>query len=75
MVTWNIPKLNNQLPSPAKAKDNASARKRAKRAQANPATTAPASIKVRCDARTIITIRPHMLEFWKSRYPNLTIIQ
>jgi hypothetical protein len=74
MVTWNIPKLNNQLPNPAKAKESAKARKRVKRAQANPPTTPPASIKVRCDARTIITIRPHMLSFWQGRYPNLTII-
>jgi hypothetical protein len=76
MITWNIPKLNNQLPNPAKVKDNAKARRSVKRAQASqrPPDTAPERIKVRCDARTIITIRPHMLDFWRTRYPNLTIL-
>lgn len=39
-----------------------------------PSTTSTPSIRVRLDHRTIITLRPTSLEFWRQRYPNLTVI-
>lgn len=34
------------------------------------------AIKVRLDARTIVTLgNMRMLEFWKQRYPNAQVIQ
>ena len=37
--------------------------------------TANPKIKVRLDSRTVITIRDlASLDFWKQRYPNLTVL-
>lgn len=48
--------------------------KNARRAKPKPAPERPQPIRVQLDARTMATIQPRMLDFWRKRYPNLTII-
>ena len=65
---------NNLLNNSRKSEKAAKMRTKVKRAKAKAPTASPPTLCIRCDHRTTMTIRHHMLDFWRLRYPNLTII-
>lgn len=71
----HIQRLNQQMGrSRQKAADRSARHRAAKRKPKAKGTTKPQPIRVQLDARTVATIAPHMLDFWRGRYPKLTII-
>lgn len=69
----HIERMNQQMGKSRQKAADRSARHRAAKRKPK-ATTKPQPIRVQLDARTVATIAPHMLDFWRGRYPNLTII-
>ena len=65
---------NALLNNARKCKEAAKKRTKVKRDKAKAATAKPPTLQIRCDARTTMTIRHHMLDFWRQRYPKLTVI-
>ena len=66
----HMDRLNSQLGNNKQRKQA----KNARRAKPKAPKAKPQPIRVRFDHRTTATIQPHMLEFWRGRDPNLTII-
>lgn len=69
----HIERMNDKMSTSRRNAADRSARHRAAKKKAK-ATTKLQPIRVQLDARTVATIAPHMLEFWRGRYPKLTII-
>lgn len=70
MKNPQLDRLNSQLGNSRQRKEA----KNARRAKPKAPPARPQPLRVQLDARTVATIQPHMLDFWRKRYPNLTII-
>lgn len=72
-ATNHIERMNDKMSTSRRNAADRSARHRSAKRKPK-ATNKPQPIRVQLDARTVATIAPHMLDFWRKRYPNLTII-